>query len=232
MQRDQLTRLFDQQANTYDAQWDRIAPVRDALFLLMDTLFAPLPAEASILCVGAGTGVEALHLASNAPAWRFTLVEPSGPMLERAREHASNAGVSDRFTFHQGFLDELPARSTHHAATCLLVSQFIVDPTARAEFFSQIASHLRPGGLLLSSDLAADHSHPTHLDTLLPLWLTLLSGKSPSPEHLSRARHAYTHDVAVIEPSHIARIIQEGGFQSSTLIYQAGMLHAWLSQKP
>ena len=43
MNQDEITRLFDQQAAGYDAQWARTYPIRDCLHLLLDSAFATLP---------------------------------------------------------------------------------------------------------------------------------------------------------------------------------------------
>jgi len=61
---------------------------------------------------------------------------------------AERAGYLSRCTFHEDYLDSLPTEGRHHAATCFLVSQFILDPGERSDFFRAIANGLRPGGLL------------------------------------------------------------------------------------
>ena len=43
MQQHELDALFDQQAAGYDARWVRMAPIRDSLLFLIDTVFATLP---------------------------------------------------------------------------------------------------------------------------------------------------------------------------------------------
>src|SRR5690606_41092059 len=58
--------------------------------------------------------------------------------------------------FHRGYLDSLPASNAFNAATCLLVSQFMLDREARSGFFREIAQRLKPGAILVSSDLASD----------------------------------------------------------------------------
>ena len=63
MQPKEIEAIFDQQAATYDQQWARLAPLRDALNLLIGAVFSDLPDNARILCVGAGTGAEILYLA-------------------------------------------------------------------------------------------------------------------------------------------------------------------------
>src|SRR5690606_39131043 len=70
MQQHELDTLFDQQAAGYDAQWARMAPIRESLHFLLETVFADLPEDARLLCVGAGTGAEIAHLARRFPRWR------------------------------------------------------------------------------------------------------------------------------------------------------------------
>jgi tRNA (cmo5U34)-methyltransferase len=55
-----ISLLFDKQASSYDQQWSKMAPINDALHLLMSTALSELPPQANILCVGAGTGAEIL----------------------------------------------------------------------------------------------------------------------------------------------------------------------------
>jgi len=85
-----LVSLFDQQAAGYDRQWVKTAPIRDCLYLLLEPLFAGLPADARVLCVGVGTGMEMAHLAR----------EPSGAMLDACRRArsptSSNQAASQR----------------------------------------------------------------------------------------------------------------------------------------
>jgi tRNA (cmo5U34)-methyltransferase len=49
MDKDAVKAIFDQQAAGYDQQWARLAPVRDCLHLLVQSVFARLPAEARLL---------------------------------------------------------------------------------------------------------------------------------------------------------------------------------------
>jgi tRNA (cmo5U34)-methyltransferase len=81
-------------------------------------------------------------------------------MLDVCRQRAARAGFAERCRFHQGFLDSLPPTPPFEAATCFLVSQFVLDCDARREFFRGIADRLRAGGMLASCDLAADMTSP------------------------------------------------------------------------
>lgn len=228
MQNDEVKALFDQQAAGYDEKWARTAPIRDGLHFLLESVFGGLPDDARLLCVGAGTGAEVLHLASRFPGWSFTVVEPSGEMLAVCRSKAEQAGIAQRCVFHEGFLDALPAAQPFNGATCFLVSQFILSRDARTAFFAEIASRLQPGGVLASSDLASDVNSAEY-DALLEVWFRMMSGAGLSPEALAQMRTAYTRDVAVLSLAETAALIEAGGFSTPVRFYQAGLIHAWFS---
>lgn len=230
MRQDELKALFDQQAAGYDRQWAKTAPIRECLHLLLASQFAELPADARILCVGVGTGAELVYLAQRNPGWRFTAVEPSAAMLEVCRQRAEAEGIASRCVFHEGYLASLPASAVHDAATCFLVSQFILDPQARTAFFGEIAERLRSGGLLASSDLASDVASAKY-EVLLRAWMNMMAGADIAPEAVERMRKAYAHDVGVLAPDRIAAIIAAGGFERPVQFFQAGLIHAWISRR-
>ena len=139
MQREELKSVFDQQAAGYDKQWARMAPIRDGLHFLLESVFADLPTDARILCVGAGTGAELAYLARTFPRWSFTAVDPSGAMLDLCRQRAKTEGYSSRCYFHEGYLDSLPTQDRHDGATCFLVSQFILGECYRNRWGEEIS---------------------------------------------------------------------------------------------
>lgn len=232
MQQDELIANFDRQASSYDAQWKKLAPVRDALHLLMRAVFSELPRDAHVLSVGAGTGAELVYLANAFPCWRFTVVEPSIGMLDVCRSRAEEHGFALRCAFHPGYLDSLPSNdsSEFDAATCLLVSQFLLDREARSEFFRAIAMRLKPGGILVSSDLASD-VHSTTWESLLETWWQMMKAADVPPDGIERLREAYRRDVAVLPAGDVEAIIASGGFENPVLFFQAALIHAWYSRK-
>ncbi|MCL5049952.1 class I SAM-dependent methyltransferase [Aliidiomarina maris] len=230
MHQDNVKALFDQQAANYDTQWVKTAPIRNCLHLLLGSLFNGLPQDAHILCVGVGTGEELVYLASKHPGWRFTAVEPSGPMLDRCRQRAATEGVASRCSFHEGYLSSLPASDLYDAATCFLVSQFIMDVSERAKFFDEIAERLKPGGLLASSDLASDVESPEY-EVLFHAWLKMMSAADIAPQAVERMRRAYSNDVGVLHPMQVSSIIEAGGFELPVQFFQAGLIHAWVSKR-
>ena len=151
-------------------------------------------------------------------------------MLDLCRQAAEEEAVAARCTFHEGYLDSLTVEEVHDAATCFLVSQFILDKAARSQFFQQIANQLKPGGILVNSDLSSEKGSADY-ETILEVWQRVMSGASVSPEGLSRIKDAYDKDVAVLPPTEVASIIESGGFEAPVQLFQAGLIHAWFAKR-
>ncbi|MBK8040635.1 MAG: class I SAM-dependent methyltransferase [Verrucomicrobiaceae bacterium] len=217
-------------AASYDARFVKLAAMRDALHLTTSAVLADLPVDARILCVGAGTGAELIYLAQKFPQWHFTAVEPSGAMLEICRRKAEDCGITTRCVFHEGYLDSLPPSEPFHAATSLLVSQFILTPEARTDFFRRIAERLLPGGTLVSADLASDTTSENY-QSLLQVWMRLIRETGATPDQLEQLRAAYGRDVAVLPLEQTSALIKAGGFESPVLFLQTCLIHAWYAQR-
>ncbi len=230
MQQDELKALFDQQAAGYDRQWARMAPVREALHLLLEAVFAPLPANARLLCVGVGTGAELVHLARVFPGWTFAALDPSEAMVAACRARADAEGIADRCRFHAGYLDTLPDDGPFDGATCFLVSQFILDIDARTDFFRRIARRVRPGGVLASADLAWDTTAADY-PAILGLWMRTMSAAGLDDDALARVRAAYARDVGVLPPDTVAGLVAAAGFEVPVRFHQAGLIHAWFAAR-
>lgn len=230
MRSDDLKAAFDQQATGYDRLWAKLAPIREGLFFLLESVFEPLPAEARILCVGAGTGLELARLAGRFPGYHFTAVEPSSAMMTVCRQRAEAEGYASRCRFHEGYVDSLPATEPYDGATCFLVSQFIVDRDSRVALFRSIAQRLTGGGVLASSDLSSKVGSPEYRALVLA-WMTMMAAAEVPAENLRKMEAAWEKDVAILPAADVAKIIAEGGFEAPTQFYQAGLIHAWFARR-
>ncbi|ASK33291.1 class I SAM-dependent methyltransferase [Alloalcanivorax mobilis] len=231
MNSDEINAVFDQMAAGYDKQWARTAPITKALYFLLESVFAGLPDDARILCVGVGTGNELIHLAKRFPGWRFTAVEPSSAMLAVCRRRCEEADIADRCDFHQGYLDSLAGETLHDGATCFLVSQFILDKDDRSALFRGIAARLKPGGVLASADLSAQRDSQQNYESLLRVWQRVTAPAQAGEEGLQRMKAAYAKDVAVLPAAEIVAILQAGGFEAPVPFFQAGLIRAWFSKR-
>lgn len=223
--------VFDKaRASTYDTQFARMAPMRAALDFLVAEVLSALPADARVLCVGAGTGAELISLAQAYPRWRFTALEPAAPMLDICRQRAEENGIASRCTFHEGYLDTLPASEPFDAATCLLVSHFFKLPEERGEFFRQIAARLRPEGTLVSADLVSDPSGDG-ARPLLDVWFGMMRHAGVSEQEITGMRAGYGRTFATLPPAGVAALIAASGFEPPTLFLQTLMIHAWYTRR-
>ena len=222
---------FDEQhAAAYDERIAPIAAIRDALHLQLRAILSVLPAQARILCVGAGTGAELAALATHFPQWQFTAVEPSAPMLAVCRRRATEGGFAERCAFHCGYLDSLPAGEPFHAATSLLVSQFITDPAARRDYFRQIATRLHPSGWLISADLSGEQAAADHA-RLEEVWFRLMKFTGQTEEQRTGTIAAWRKSVAFLPLPELEALIASAGFERPTLFHQALLIRAWFTQR-
>lgn len=230
MDQHELEAAFDRQASGYERQQQRMAPVHDGLYFQLQWIWSGLPRSERILCVGLGVGAELSYLAGRFPGWSFTAVEPSGAMLSACRRRAESEGFASRCVFHEGYLESLPDVESHDAATCLLVSPFLLDATERSRFFQTIAMRLRPGGILVSADLASDVGSIEYA-ALLTNWVTMLHAADVPPDATGKTHAAWKKDVAILPPGDVKAIVARGGFDTPVQFYQAGLVHAWFARR-
>lgn len=166
-----------------------------------------------------------LAMAEANPGWRFTAVDPAGAMLDICRQRADVLGVAARCTFHEGHVDGLTDQQPFDAATCILVSHFMVQADARRDFFRDIAHRLRPDGLLINADLAADLSSPG-FKSLSEVWLRVHKF-ADVPVDLT----AFGRDVAVVPPPDIEQLLISAGFDTPVQFFQNLLIHAWYSTR-
>ncbi len=214
-------------AVSYDQRFAKLAPLKDAIHLCARALLVDLPADARVLCVGAGTGAELLYLADAFPGWSFTLVEPSAPMLNRCRMRAATAGIESRCTFHEGYLDSLSAAAAFDAATSILVSQFVLVREQRCNFFRDIATRLKPGGHLITADLAGEPG-----SVAFEAWMNLMKYNDFTDEQCVQYRGALQNHVAVKPPGEVEAILTDGGFNAPVLVCQTLLIHTWHARLP
>src|SRR4051794_7515816 len=107
------------------------------------------------LDVGCGEGADVVWLAER--GWQVTGADLSVVALDRAREHAVEAGVADRTSWLHADLaagDELPAGQD------LVTAMFVHVPEAAFDrVYTAVAAAVRPGGTLL---VAAHHPDERH----------------------------------------------------------------------
>ncbi|MCP5382166.1 MAG: class I SAM-dependent methyltransferase [Kordiimonadaceae bacterium] len=223
------THFGTEHAKKYDKQWEKTAPLKEAMHLSIRLVLGELPENANILCIGVGTGDELLYLADAFHGWKFTLVEPAAAMLDICKIRAKENNIEHRCTFHEGYIETLPASEPFHAATALLVSQFLVNPIDRKKFFSVVASLLHKNGYMINADLSADISSKDY-ESLYEVWVRMWKYAGISDEQVKNISKSWGTDVAIMPKNDIEQMILESGFEKPHLFYQALFIHAWFSR--
>jgi tRNA (cmo5U34)-methyltransferase len=230
MSENKMTSFDMERAILYDQRNSKLSALSASLHLQMRTILSGLPSNANILCVGAGTGTELLYLAKVFPSWQFTALDPAEAMLNLCRQKAVEAGIDHRCTFHCGYIDSLPVTKPFDAATSILVSHFLTDKTERIHFFSEIASRLCSGGILINADLSSDTSAPSYT-TLMAQWLQLLKWADWPANDVDKMPEVYKQHVAMLPPNEVESLLEQAGFNDPVLFSQSLFIHSWFSHK-
>ena len=102
-------------------------------------------APGTAIDVGCGEGADAVWLASS--GWDVLGVDVSGVALERARQHAVEAGVADRTTWRQ--LDLVAGERLPTTADLVSVQFLHLPESVFTAVYAGLAAAVRPGGWLL-----------------------------------------------------------------------------------
>jgi tRNA (cmo5U34)-methyltransferase len=146
----------------YDDLVRRVIPgYEDAFVAILSLLEELLPQQASLLVVGAGTGMEISSFAPKHQNWFFTAVDPIPEMVRATMTVAEALGVASRVTPFTGTVDLLPETPHFDGATVINVLHFLPDDGSKAGLLRSVASRLRPGSPLILFDL---HGEPGSAD--------------------------------------------------------------------
>lgn len=205
----------------------RLVPGLHDLHTMAGILLAErAPAEARVLVLGAGGGMELQAFAQRHAGWRFDGVDPSADMLRLARERLGP--LASRVQWHEGYIDTAP-EGPYDAASCLLTLHFL-PLAARRQTLAQLHRRLKPGAPLV----VAHHSFPT-TDADKDLWLARYAAyavASGAPAAQAQGSLATMKEkLPVLSPEQDAGLLQEAGFTDVTLFYCGLTFKGWAGYK-
>lgn len=149
----------DEDAAEYDAMVMRHAWLLNRPFV--DMLGKLGLERGRVLDVGTGPGWIPIELALRNPGWEIWAVDASPDMLDRARQHAEDAGVSDRVCFVSGGATQLPFDDGHFDLT---ISHFMMHHIEHPiDFLDEMARVTRGGGRIVIKDLLRQPRWKTRL---------------------------------------------------------------------
>ena len=161
------------------------------------TALGNLQAGQTVLDLGAGAGLDAFIAAQKVgPKGKVIGVDMTPEMVAKANQYAQEGGFGN-VEFKLGRIEHLPIPD---ASIDIIISNCVINHSAdKPAVFREALRVLRPGGLLLVSDLVVAGPLPP-LDTPgLEVWKEWLAVASGKEEYLSAAQHAGFGSVALVE---------------------------------
>jgi tRNA (cmo5U34)-methyltransferase len=183
------------------------------------------PADARVLVLGAGGGLELKALAQAHPDWTFVGVDPALEMLKLAER--TLGPLAARVQLQQGYIDDAP-EGPFDAATCLLTLHFL-DAGERCRTAGEIRRRLKPG-----APFVAAHSSFPQKDGERALWLSryvayaIASGADLG--QAEKAREAIDASLNMLSPEQDEAVLREAGFSDVTLFYAAFTWRGWVAR--
>lgn len=180
------------------------------------------PADARVLVLGAGGGLELKALAQAHPGWTFDGVDPAAEMLSQAKR--TLGPLASRATLHQGYIDDAPD-GPFDAAVCLLTLHFLA-PDERRRTAAQIHRRLKPGAPFVAAHSSFPQDEPERSAWLLRYAAFAESHGVPS-EQAQGARAAVAAHLNLLSPEQDEAILRDAGFTGVTPFYAAFTWRGW-----
>ena len=182
------------------------------------------PADARVLVLGAGGGLELKALAEAHPGWSFVGVDPSGPMLALAAQ--TLGPLAARVELVQGYIEDAPP-GPFDAATCLLTLHFL-GPAERCRTACDIRRRLKSGGPFV----AAHGSFPQgkgERARWLSRYAAFAVASGIDPQKANAARTAVETSVSMLGPEQDRAILHDAGFSDVELFFAAFTWRGWIA---
>lgn len=153
-----MKQSFDQIAQQYDSQRQRLIPCFDAFYGTAVELASTYPSSnlspPRILDLGAGTGLLSAYMLQVFPGAELTLIDLSEEMLSKAKERLSVQSnvqyeIADytRHDMNDSYDLIVSGLSIHHLAD-----------DEKQQLFHSIYHNLKPGGLFINADQVLGHT--------------------------------------------------------------------------
>ena len=182
------------------------------------------PANARVLVLGAGGGLELKVFAEAQPGWIFDGVDPSAEMLSLAK--INTEPFASRTTLHHGLIDIAP-EGPFDAATCLLTLHFI-ERQERLRTLREIHRRLKPGAPLV----VAHFSFPQgagERDLWLSRFAAFATASGIEPSKAESAASGIGAQLPILSPEDDETLLGQAGFHGVTLFYLGFTFRGWVA---
>ncbi len=182
------------------------------------------PADARVLVLGAGGGLELKALAQAHPGWTFDGVDPAAEMLSQAER--TLGPLASRATLHQGYIDDAPD-GPFDAAVCLLTLHFLA-PDERLRTAAQIHRRLKPGAPFVAAHSSFPQAEPERTEWL-SRYAAFAEAHGVPSDQAQGARAAVAAHLNLLSPEQDEAILRGAGFTDVTPFYAAFTWRGWVA---
>ncbi|MCF8479872.1 MAG: class I SAM-dependent methyltransferase [Rhodospirillum sp.] len=195
--------------------------------MLSATLGEGKPAR--VLVIGAGgTAGEIITAARLEPLWSFVAVDPSPPMLDLARTHLVDAGVSDRVETALGTVTDIESTPSFDAAIMIGVLHHLPTDVAKQDILAQIAMRVRPGAPFV---VAGNYRRYASQPLLMKAWAARWRMNGAEPEEIQAKMGKILQGA---EPPRseeaVISLLTEAGFEEPLRFFSSLFWGAWLTR--
>lgn len=202
----------------------RFVPVVAGLHRMTGILLAErAPADARVLVLGAGGGLELKALAEAHPGWTFLGVDPSEQMLDLAAHTLGPLGT--RVELVHGYIQDAPP-GPFDAATCLLTLHFL-EANERRRTAAEIRKRLKPGAPFVAAHISCPQG-PDERALWLSRYAAFGVASGADPEQADKARQAVAENLPILTPEEDETVLREAGYSDVSLFFTAFTWRGWL----
>lgn len=190
--------------------------------MIIQLLSERVPADARLLVLGAGGGLELKAFADARPGWTFEGVDPSADMLALARTIAAEHVT--RIELRQGYIEDA-SDGPFDAAVSILTFHFIAREQ-RLETLRQLRRRLRPGAPLVLAHISFPQGEPER-----STWIArhvAYANPGTAPAQLQQSRDAIAARLTILSPNEEEAQMREAGFGGVSLFYAGLSFRGWI----
>lgn len=182
------------------------------------------PPDARVLVLGAGGGLELGLFAQEQPGWRFDGVDPSGAMLQLARQRLQPH--LSRVRFHEGYIDDAPAGPFD--AACSLLTLHFIERDERRRTLTRLHERLRPGAPFVSAHFSFSQESPQR-ERWLSRYAAFAASCGVAPADALRASRTIGARLPILSPVEDEALLRDAGFTDIEVFYAGFGFRGWVA---